>query len=248
MPPAKVSAAGKVGTVSLSQLRGVPQLLSAPPPSHTFAACELGKSRLTASNAPKRRGISRLVLAAIAESGDTPSRHQLLAPRGFDTICGTSGRNSFTVGHMTRRKVPFRRPSADEQTVLRQMQVKLLVRPQDIKAATKSWPSTIICTTPGWWESTCAMRWSGRGAGWRWPPGVRRVASQGPGRLYRLDRGATARAPALGREQLALVRAAAEPLPQSGQPVYEADARTVECGLAERVAPSGRVGGEFCGP
>ena len=35
---------------------------------------------------------------------------------------------------MTRRKVPFRRPSADEQTVLRQMQVKLLVRPQDIKA------------------------------------------------------------------------------------------------------------------
>jgi hypothetical protein len=33
---------------------------------------------------------------------------------------------------MTRRKVPFRRPSADEQTVLRQMQVKLLVRPKDI--------------------------------------------------------------------------------------------------------------------
>ena len=35
---------------------------------------------------------------------------------------------------MTKRKVPFRRPSADEQTVLRQMQVKLLVRPKDIKA------------------------------------------------------------------------------------------------------------------
>ena len=34
---------------------------------------------------------------------------------------------------MTKRKVPFRRPSADEQTVLRQMQVKLLVRPKDIK-------------------------------------------------------------------------------------------------------------------
>jgi predicted transposase YbfD/YdcC len=34
---------------------------------------------------------------------------------------------------MTKGKVPFRRPSADEQTVLRQMQVKLLVRPKDIK-------------------------------------------------------------------------------------------------------------------
>ncbi|HOX58970.1 MAG TPA: ISAs1 family transposase [Candidatus Paceibacterota bacterium] len=34
---------------------------------------------------------------------------------------------------MTKRKVPFRRPSADEQTVLRQMQVQLLVRPEDIQ-------------------------------------------------------------------------------------------------------------------
>ncbi len=32
---------------------------------------------------------------------------------------------------MPKRKVPFRRPSADEQTVLRQMEVRLLVRPQD---------------------------------------------------------------------------------------------------------------------
>jgi hypothetical protein len=35
---------------------------------------------------------------------------------------------------MTQRNVPYRRPSADEQTVLRQMQVKLLVRPKDNKA------------------------------------------------------------------------------------------------------------------
>jgi P pilus assembly chaperone PapD len=34
---------------------------------------------------------------------------------------------------MTKREVPFRRSSADEQTVLRQMQVKLLVRPKDLK-------------------------------------------------------------------------------------------------------------------
>lgn len=34
---------------------------------------------------------------------------------------------------MTKRQVRFQRPSADEQTVLRQMQVKLLSRPQDIK-------------------------------------------------------------------------------------------------------------------
>lgn len=34
---------------------------------------------------------------------------------------------------MTRRKVRFRRPSPDEQTVLRQMQLKLLVRPKDIQ-------------------------------------------------------------------------------------------------------------------
>jgi hypothetical protein len=34
---------------------------------------------------------------------------------------------------MTKRKVPFRRPSADEQTVLRQMEVKLLVRPKDLE-------------------------------------------------------------------------------------------------------------------
>lgn len=34
---------------------------------------------------------------------------------------------------MTKHKVPFRRPSADEQTVLREMQVKLLVRSQDLQ-------------------------------------------------------------------------------------------------------------------
>ena len=34
---------------------------------------------------------------------------------------------------MTKRPVPFRRPSADEQTVLRDMQVRLLVRPKDIE-------------------------------------------------------------------------------------------------------------------
>jgi len=34
---------------------------------------------------------------------------------------------------MTKRQVPFRRPSADEQTVLRDLQVRLLVRPEDIK-------------------------------------------------------------------------------------------------------------------
>jgi len=34
---------------------------------------------------------------------------------------------------MTKRKVPFRRPTQDEQTVLRQMEVRLLVRPQDLK-------------------------------------------------------------------------------------------------------------------
>lgn len=34
---------------------------------------------------------------------------------------------------MTKRKVRFRRPSADEQTVLRQIEVKLLVRPKDIE-------------------------------------------------------------------------------------------------------------------
>ena len=34
---------------------------------------------------------------------------------------------------MAQRKVPFRRPSIDEQTVLGQMQIKLLVRPQDIE-------------------------------------------------------------------------------------------------------------------
>ena len=34
---------------------------------------------------------------------------------------------------MPKRKVPFRRPSADEQTVLRQMEVRLLVRPQDLQ-------------------------------------------------------------------------------------------------------------------
>ena len=33
---------------------------------------------------------------------------------------------------MSKRQVPFRRPSADEQTVLRQMEVRLLVRPQDL--------------------------------------------------------------------------------------------------------------------
>jgi hypothetical protein len=32
---------------------------------------------------------------------------------------------------MTKRRVVFRRPSADEQTVLHQMEVKLLVRPKD---------------------------------------------------------------------------------------------------------------------
>jgi hypothetical protein len=34
---------------------------------------------------------------------------------------------------MTKREVAFRRPSADEQTVLRQMQIQLLVRPQDLE-------------------------------------------------------------------------------------------------------------------
>jgi hypothetical protein len=34
---------------------------------------------------------------------------------------------------MPKRKVTFRRPSADEQTVLRQMEVRLLVRPEDLK-------------------------------------------------------------------------------------------------------------------
>jgi hypothetical protein len=34
---------------------------------------------------------------------------------------------------MTQRKVSFRRPSADEQTVLRELQIKLLVRPKDIE-------------------------------------------------------------------------------------------------------------------
>ena len=34
---------------------------------------------------------------------------------------------------MAKRKLHFRRPTADEQTVLREMQVKLLVRPQDIR-------------------------------------------------------------------------------------------------------------------
>jgi len=34
---------------------------------------------------------------------------------------------------MTKRKVPFRRPTADEQSVLREMQVKLLVRPKDLE-------------------------------------------------------------------------------------------------------------------
>ena len=34
---------------------------------------------------------------------------------------------------MPKRKVAFRRPSADEQTVLSQMQIKLLVRPNDIE-------------------------------------------------------------------------------------------------------------------
>ena len=34
---------------------------------------------------------------------------------------------------MTKRKVPFRRPTRDEQTVLGQMEVRRLVRPQDLK-------------------------------------------------------------------------------------------------------------------
>jgi predicted transposase YbfD/YdcC len=34
---------------------------------------------------------------------------------------------------MAKRKFPFRRPSADEQTVLREMQVKLLGRPKDLQ-------------------------------------------------------------------------------------------------------------------
>ncbi len=34
---------------------------------------------------------------------------------------------------MAKRKAPFRRPSADEQTVLGQMQVQLLVQPADIQ-------------------------------------------------------------------------------------------------------------------
>jgi predicted transposase YbfD/YdcC len=34
---------------------------------------------------------------------------------------------------MVKRKIPFRRPSADEQTVLCEMQVKLLVQPKDIQ-------------------------------------------------------------------------------------------------------------------
>jgi predicted transposase YbfD/YdcC len=56
-----------------------------------------------------------------------------LSRLGFSTFFGTSCRNYFTVLRMTKRKVRFRRPSAHEQTVLRQMEVKLLVRPKDLE-------------------------------------------------------------------------------------------------------------------
>ena len=93
------------------------------------------------------------------------------------------------------------------------------------------------------------MRWSGRGDGWRWPPGVRPRCISKPGTPLSAGarrNGASACRLVVNNSRLYVLPE--RPLPQSGQPVYEAHARTVECGLAERVATSGRVGGEFCGP
>jgi len=97
--------------------------------------------------------------------------------------------------------------------VLRQMQVKLLVRPKDIKAATKSWRSTIICTTPGV-ESTCAIAVVLAGA----LAGVgrlecARVASQGPGCLIGWTEGARRERLSLESSTLALYVLPPEPLP-----------------------------------
>jgi hypothetical protein len=48
-------------------------------------------------------------------------------------LCGTAGKNFFTLPGMKKNKIRFRRPTADEQTVLAGLTVRLLVAPKDIK-------------------------------------------------------------------------------------------------------------------
>ena len=52
---------------------------------------------------------------------------------GVSTFFGTARKKFFTLPGMPKSKVRFRRPTAEEQTVLLGMTVKLLVRPQDIQ-------------------------------------------------------------------------------------------------------------------
>jgi hypothetical protein len=135
---------------------------------------------------------------------------------------------------MTKGKVPFRRPSGDEQTVLRQMQVKLLVRPKDIKACDQ------ILVEHHYLHSAqlvgeqlrYAVVWKGR-----WLA----VAAWSAPALHLKARDAfIGWSEAQRRERL--------PLVVNNSRLYQARHARRLSGLAECLAPSGRVGGEFCGP
>ena len=57
---------------------------------------------------------------------------------------------------MAKRKLGFRRPTADEQTVLRELQVKLLLAPKDRQKCDQILIRNTTCTAPNWWASSYA--------------------------------------------------------------------------------------------
>jgi len=141
------------------------------------------------------RGHSRRFLNAPGQS------QRQGAPFSSSTPCAT-GVLTLSSGHLAelfyrlahdKRKVPFRRPVRRANRVAPDAGQTAGPAQRPPKPATKSWSSTIICTAPvgGRAPALCGGL-AGMAGGGRLE--CARLASQSPGRLYRLERGATARA------------------------------------------------------